>query len=100
MVKSIVLAAAAVLTLSIGSAFANEGQGALPNTRFTEIPGVLTRPPRYLHAVPVSKADKSVWYYAQDLEQYTFPPHYTHLYGARVSGGTWLFPADPNQGDG
>ncbi len=100
MMKSIGLAAAAALILGIGPALADQRQGTHPNTQFAQNPGVVAHPPRYEGPAHVSKPDKGVWYYSEDLEQYAFPPHYTHVYGTRVSRSTSLFPPDPNQGAG
>ena len=44
--KTMMLAAAAVLSLGVGSAFANEGDGGqVANTFFTELPGVIAQAP-------------------------------------------------------
>ena len=41
--KTIILAAAAALTLGIGSAYAGDGEGPVANTQFTEIPNVIAQ---------------------------------------------------------
>ena len=43
--KTTILAAAAVLTLGLGSAFAEENGDAIANTQFTSLPGVLAQAP-------------------------------------------------------
>ena len=44
--KTMFLAAAAALSLGIGSAYASEAErGTIANTQFTSIPGVVTRAP-------------------------------------------------------
>src|SRR4051794_26784351 len=43
--KTMLLAAAAVLGLGVGAAFANDGDGPIPNTLFTELPGVIAQDP-------------------------------------------------------
>jgi hypothetical protein len=43
-VKTMLLAAAAALSLGVGSAYANEG-GPVANTFFTELPGVIAQAP-------------------------------------------------------
>ena len=41
--KTMMLAAAAVLTLGMSAAFADSGDGPVANTQFTELPGVLAQ---------------------------------------------------------
>jgi hypothetical protein len=41
--KTMLLAAAAALTLGIGSAYAGDGEGPIPNTQFTETPNVIAQ---------------------------------------------------------
>jgi hypothetical protein len=41
--KTMIFATAVVLGIGIGSAYAGDGEGPVPNTRFTEIPGVLAQ---------------------------------------------------------
>lgn len=43
--KTMLLAAAAALTLGVGSAYAGDGEGPIPNTQFTEIPNVIAQAP-------------------------------------------------------
>lgn len=43
--KTTLLAAAAALTLGVGSAYAGDGEGPVPNTQFTEIPEVVAQAP-------------------------------------------------------
>ncbi len=87
---------AAVVAFALGTCPAFARTHA--NTRFTETPGVVARPPHYTGPVPVIHPDKKVWYYSEDLEQYAFPPHYTHVYGTESRPSTFLFPPDPNAG--
>jgi hypothetical protein len=42
--KTMLLAAAATLGLGVGSAYAGDGGNLIPDTEFTEIPGVITEP--------------------------------------------------------
>ena len=44
--KTTFLAAATALVLSVGSAYAGDGEGPVPNTQFTEIPNVIAQAPR------------------------------------------------------
>ncbi len=41
--KTMIIAAAAVLSLSAGVGYAGEGDGAVANTQFTQIPGVFAQ---------------------------------------------------------
>ena len=77
-VKILLLAAA--LSLSAGAAYANEG-GAVPNTLFTELPGVVAQAP--------SQSAPSVA---------TGQNGQVRLYSTQSSRGTWLFP--PREGNG
>jgi len=43
--KTMMLAAAAVLTLGLASAYAGDGEGPVANTQFTEIPNVIAQAP-------------------------------------------------------
>ncbi len=101
MTERIFLAAATMLILGIGPAFADQGQAMHPNTWFADIPGELAHSARHTGPLPVvSHPNKHEWYYSEDLEQYAFAPRYTHLYFTQSNPGTWLFPPDPNQGAG
>ena len=41
--KTLLLAAAAALSLGVGSAYADGGDGTIANTQFTELPGVVAQ---------------------------------------------------------
>lgn len=82
--KTMMLASAAVLALGVGSAFAGEGEGPLPNTLFTEIPGVIAQ-------AQVSRAPGAV---AQN--QAGGAP--LGAYATSHSSGTWLFAPNRNEG--
>ena len=41
--KTMMIATATMLGIGVGSAFAGDGEGQVPNTRFTEIPGVIAQ---------------------------------------------------------
>ena len=81
--KTMIVAAASLLSISIGSAYAGEGQGTIPNTFFTELPGVVAQ-------APVQRAP-----HAATASQNAAP---THMYVSHSATGTWLFPPNPNQG--
>jgi hypothetical protein len=81
--KTMFLAAAAVFSLGVGSAYADGGQGTLPNTFFTELPGVIAQPP--VQKTPSAMATNQ-------------NGAVTHAYVASSNRGTWLFPPDQNAG--
>ena len=76
--KTMFLAAAAVLSLGVGSAYANGG-GPVANTLFTELPGVIAQ-------APVQPAPSAVATNQNGVV--------THAYVTNSNRGTWLFPAD------
>lgn len=45
--KTMLLAAAVVLTFGAGAAYAGDGEGPIPNTVFTETPNVIAQAPVY-----------------------------------------------------
>lgn len=82
--KTIILAAAAVVGLGVGSSFANEG-GAVANTWFTELPGVVP-------SLPVQQVPSAVAH-----NQNGAAP--TAAFATSSHGsGTWLFPPNANEG--
>jgi hypothetical protein len=83
--RTTIFAAAAVLALGAGSAFAGEGEGTVPNTLFTELPGVVAQAP-VQQAVPsaVARNQNS----GAPIASFVTNSHH----------GTWLFPPNPNQG--
>jgi hypothetical protein len=81
--KSMFLAAAAVLSLGIGSAYAGDGDGPVADTYFTELPGVVAQP-------AVQQAPRAVATNANGAS--------ANLFATRHSTGTWLFPPDMNGG--
>jgi len=80
--KTIYLAAAAALSIGIGSAYAGEGEGVIPNTLFTELPGVVAQAP-VQNAPLVATAQNG---------------QATRAYVTQSSRGTWLFAPNPNSG--
>ena len=79
--KTMLLAAAAALSLGIGFAYASEG-GQVANTFFTSLPGVIAQAPvQNATAVATAQNGQAV-----------------HAYVAQSSHGTWLFP--PHDGGG
>jgi hypothetical protein len=82
--KTMLLAAAAALSLGVGSAYADSGDGLVPNTLFTEIPGVIAQAP--VQNAPIVAT-------AQNGQA-------IHAYVANSNSGTWLFQPNQNQGNG
>jgi hypothetical protein len=81
--KMLILATATVLGLGAGVAYAGDSDGPVPNTFFTELPGVIAQAP------------------AQDNtaiahNQATGAP--TTSFVTNSHRGTWLFPPNTNQG--
>jgi hypothetical protein len=77
--KTMLLAAAAALSLGVGSAYASEG-GPVASTFFTELPGVIAQAPAQT-AQSVATARNGAA---------------TYVYATRAQGqGTWLY--QPNQ---
>jgi hypothetical protein len=80
--KTMIIAAAAALSLGVGSAYADSEGGQVANTQFTELPGVVSQAP-VQNAPAIAKQNWQA----------------VHAYVANSSRGTWLF--QPNQnGDG
>ena len=77
--KTMLIAAAAVLSLGIGSAYAGDSEGASGNPVYV-FPGTLYGGVVW-NAPPTATAQKG---------------HATHTYVTRSNQGTWLFP--PTQG--
>jgi hypothetical protein len=80
--KTMMLAAVAVMSLGIGSAYADGGD-QLPDTQFTELPGEIATPS--VQQAPSAMAAN------QDGAA-------THAYVTHQKTGTWLFPPDMNGG--
>ena len=83
--KTIFLAAAAVLALGASSAFADGGEGTKPNTLFTELPGVVAQAPAQ-QAAPTAYAHGQAGGAA------------TSTFVTNSHSGTWLFAPNGNQG--
>ena len=80
--KTTLLAAAAALSLGIGSAYADSEGGQIANTKFTEIPGFLAQAPAQ-NAPAVATAQNG---------------RAAQTYVTQSGRGTWLFP--PHDGGG
>jgi hypothetical protein len=84
--KTRIFATATVLGIGVGSADAGDGERPVPNTRFTEIPGVLAQ-------APVPQQART----AAARNQYGAP---TAAYVTGHSRFISLFPPNRNQGNG
>ena len=70
--KTVFLAAAAALVLSVGSAYAGDGEGPIPNTQFTELPNVIAQAPSQdNHAYAASPSGST--YATQQRSTVVFP---------------------------
>ena len=78
--KTLMIAAATVLSLSAGVANANEG-GPVANTQFTSNPSYLAQVPMQAPSVATAQSAQAV-----------------HVYATQSSHGTWLFA--PYEGNG
>ena len=81
--KTMIIAGAAALSLSMGVAYADGEGGQVANTFFTELPGVLAQAP-VQNARPVATAQSQ-----------NGPA--VHTYVTQSSHGTWLVSALPGQ---
>ncbi len=88
--KTMLLAAAAALSLGVGSAYADGGDGAIANTYFTELPGVVAQ--AQVPNTPVYAQS------GQAQSQQAQNGQGVHAYVTQSSHGTWLFAPDPNGG--
>jgi hypothetical protein len=80
--KTLLLAAAAALSLGASAAYAGDGSGPAANTFFTQLPGVIAQAP-IQNAPSVATAQNG---------------QAVHTYVTNSSRGTWLFP--PNETGG
>ena len=79
--KTMFLAAAAALSLGVGSAYAGEIEGIQPNTYFQQLPGVIAQAP--VEPPPVATAQNG---------------QAVHVYVSQSDHGTWLFQGQGHQG--
>jgi hypothetical protein len=75
------LAAAAALSLGIGSAYAGEIEGNQPNTYFQQLPGVIAQAQVAPPTVATAQNGQAV-----------------HAYVTQSNHGTWLFQGQGHQG--
>jgi hypothetical protein len=82
--KTMLLAAAAALSLGISAAYADDGDGPIANTQFTELPRVIAQAPvQNAPAVATARNGQAIGTYVTNS-----------------SHGTWLFAPNQNQGNG
>jgi hypothetical protein len=82
--RTMLLAAAAALSVGMGSAYADQGDGTQANTLFTELPGVVAQAP-VTQAPSVATAQNG-----QAVQTWV----------TQSSHGTWLFPPSQDSGNG
>ena len=72
------------ISLGVGSAYADGGEGPAANTEFTELPGVIPQAPvQNAPAVATARNGQAI-----------------QTYVTNSSHGTWLFAPNQNQGNG
>ena len=82
--KTMLLAAAAALSLGISAAYADGGDGPIANTRFTELPRVIAQAPvQNAPAIATARNGQAIGTYVTNSDH-----------------GTWLFAPNQNQGNG
>jgi hypothetical protein len=80
--RTMILAAGALLSLSAGVAYAGDADAPAANTLFTQIPGVIAQAPvQNAPAVATAQNGQAV-----------------HVYATRSNQGTWLFQGGHNEG--
>ena len=79
--KTMFLAAAAALNLGVGSAYAGEIEGILPNTYFQQLPAVIAQAPVEAPSVATAQNGQAV-----------------HAFVSQSDHGTWLFQGQGHQG--
>jgi len=72
--KTMIIAAAAALSLSAGAAYAGEIEGIQPNTFFQQLPGVIAQAPAQNPSVATAQNGQAV-----------------HVYVSNANRGTWLY---------
>jgi hypothetical protein len=88
--KTMLLAAAAALSLGVASAYADGGDGAIANTYFTELPGVVAQ--AQVPNAPVYAQN------GQAQSQQAQNGQGVHDYATQSNRGTWLFAPNGNGG--
>lgn len=81
--KTMILATAAIIGIGMGSAYADGGQGPTADTFFTELPGVVAQAQVQPAPSAAVASQGSVT---------------SNMYATHSATGTWLFPANQNQG--
>ena len=95
--RTMLLAAAAALSLGVGSAYADGGDGPAANTFFTELPGVVAQ--AQVPNAPVYAQNGQQNRQAQTQQaQSGQAAHGYGVYSTQSGRGTWLFAPNPNSG--
>jgi hypothetical protein len=95
--RTMLLAAAAALSLGVGSAYADGGDTTATNTFFTELPGVVAQadvPNAPTYAQNGQQNRQAQAQQAQNGQA----AHGYGVYSTQSSRGTWLFPPTGNAG--
>jgi hypothetical protein len=79
--RTMFLAAAAALSLGVGSAYAGEIEGITPDTFFKQLPGVIAQAPVQAPVVATAQNGQAV-----------------HAYVTQSNRGTWLFQDQSHEG--
>ena len=95
--KTMLLAAAAALSLGVGSAYADGGDGTIANTQFTELPGVVAQAQVPNAPVYAQNGQQNRQVQTQQAQNGQ-AAHGYGIYSTQSSHGTWLFPPNANQG--
>ena len=95
--KTMLLAAAAALSLGVGSAYADGGDGPAANTFFTELPGVVAQAQVPNAPVYAQNGQQNRQVQTQQVQNGQ-AVHGYGIYSTQSSQGTWLFPPNANQG--
>ena len=91
--RTMLLAAAAALSLGVGSAYADGGDTPAANTFFTELPGVVAQAD-----VPNAPTYAQRGQVQTQQAQNGQAAHGYGVYSTQSSRGTWLFPPTGNAG--
>ena len=95
--RTTLLAAAAALSLGVGSAYADGGDTPAANTFFTELPGVVAQ--AQVPNAPTYAQNGQQNRQAQAQQAQNGPAaHGYGVYSTQSSRGTWLFPPTGNAG--
>jgi hypothetical protein len=95
--KTMFLAAAAALSLGVGSAYADGGDGTIANTQFTELPGVVAQAEVPNAPTYAQNGRQNRQAQTQQAQSGQAAQGYG-VYSTQSGRGTWLLAPDPNGG--